>query len=453
MIRIGCGSAFDRDRIDWAERMAYSGLVNYLGFDCLAERSMALNQIRKLEDPGAGYMTRIENGTPGFDPRLPQFADSLAGFVMDGGKVIGNFGGANPQGAGELVLDRLRKAGAAGTKVGVITGDDVLRQVLDRDLDLPEWGCKVSDVRDKVLSANAYIGADPIMAALDQGASWILGGRLADPSPYVAAICYENKWALDDWDRVAFATAAGHLLECGTSVTGGNLADPPYNMFDDMIDLSFPWAEVGEDHLVVSKIPGSGGVVNGRTVRLQLTYEVHDPAAYLTPDVTANYSQARVREIGPDQVAVSDITGTQRPGMLKILVGLDLGWKITAEISYGGPGCVERGRLAAEICRTRCERQFGGDILEWRSDLVGYDTLYGDALVRGYPAEVRMRIAARTPTRQLAQAVLAEADYLPISGPAAGGGRGTPSITRVIGVTPAFLDRTAIPLYCEVLTV
>lgn len=453
MIRIGCGSAFDRDRVDWAEKLAFSGLVDYMAFDSLAERSMALNQLRKLEDPGAGYMRRIENGTPGFDPRMAEITDRLGRFVADGGTVIGNFGAANPEGAGQVVLDRLRAAGHAGVKVGVITGDDVLEQVLDRDLELPEQGARVSDLKDRIVSANAYIGADPIVEALQQGARFVLGGRLADPSPYVGAICHANGWALDDWDKVAWATAAGHLLECGTSVTGGNYPDPPFNALtaDQMVDLSFPWAEVDEGHLVVSKIPGSGGVVNERTVKLQLAYEVHDPAAYLTPDVTADYSQAVVREVGPDRVSVAGITGRARPDALKVLVGLDFGWKITAEISYGGPGCVERARLAAEICRKRVAR-VDSEIVEWRSDVVGLDGLYGTSMPSGYPPEVRMRVAARTTTKKAAQVVLDEADYLPISGPAAGGGRGAPTLTRAIGVTPAFLPRADVPLSVEVLT-
>ncbi|OLO25775.1 hypothetical protein PZ61_0235650 [Streptomyces sp. MNU77] len=452
MVRIGCGSAFDRDRIDWAERLAYSGLVDHLAFDCLAERSMALNQLRKLEDPGAGYMRRIENGTPGFDPRLPEITDRLAAFVRDGGTIVGNFGAANPTAAGECVVQHLRDAGATGVKVGVITGDDVLQQVLDRDLELPEQGCTVTALKDRVVSANAYIGAEPVVEALWEGARFVLGGRLADPSPYVGAICHANGWALDDWDRVAHATAAGHLLECGTSVTGGNYPDPPYNTVENMTDLSFPWAEVGDGHLVVSKIPGTGGVVNGRTVRLQLAYEVHDPGAYLTPDVTADYSRATVREVGPDRVAVAGITGRPRPDTLKVLVGLDFGWKVTSEISYGGPGCVERARLAAEICRARVAR-VDSDIVEWRADVVGVDALYGDSMERGYPAEVRMRVAARTTTKKAAQVVMDEADYLPISGPAAGGGRGAPTLTRAIGVTPAYLPRADVPIAVEVITV
>ncbi|WP_029429920.1 acyclic terpene utilization AtuA family protein [Blastococcus sp. URHD0036] len=452
MIRIGCGSAFDRDRLDWAEDMAYSGIVDYMGFDSLAERSMALNQLRKLEDPGAGWLRRIDNPAPGFDPRLGEIATRLAPYVRDGGTVIGNFGAANPEAGGELVVDRLREAGATGVKVGVITGDDVLAQVLDRDLYLPEQGCNVSEIKDRVLSANAYIGADPVVEALQQGARFILGGRLADPSPYVGAICHVNGWALDDWDRVAVATAAGHLLECGTSITGGNYADPPYNEVANWLNLSFPWCEVDDDHIVVSKLPGSGGVVNERTTKLQLTYEVHDPANYLTPDVTADYSQAVVRELGPDRVALSGISGRPRPDKLKVLVGLDMGWKVFAEISYGGPGCVERARLAGDIVRARVASR-DADIIEWRTDVIGVNALYGESLEGGYPADVRIRIAARTKTKAGAEIVLEEAEYLPISGPAAGGGRGAVNLQRAIGVTPAFLPREDVPLKVKVHTV
>jgi hypothetical protein len=451
-MRIGCGSAFERDRLDWPAKLAYSGVVDHLGFDCLAERSMALNQLRKLEDPQAGFMQRLERPVAGFDARLPQIIEVFGRFVAGGGSLIGNFGAANPEGAGETVIAGLRAQGITGVKVAVITGDDVLTQVLDRDLYLPEHDCTVSAIKDQVRSANAYIGAEPVVEGMRLGSQIVLGGRLADPSSYVGAICFRNGWELDDWHRVGVATLAGHLLECGPHVSGGNFTDPPYNPIPNMIDIGFPWAEITEDRILLSKTPGSGGIVNSKTARLQLGYEIHDPSAYITPDVVADFSQVSVRDVGPDQVEITGGTGRERPGQLKVLVGLDLGWKVTAEISYGGPSCVGRAKFAADLVRARVEDEIGPDILEWRSDLVGMSTLFGGQIDRGEPAEVRMRVAARTATKEAAQRIFDEADYLPMAGPVAGGGRGAMTIGRAMGVTPAFLDRSDIPLQVEVFT-
>ncbi|MVZ99850.1 acyclic terpene utilization AtuA family protein [Actinomadura sp. LD22] len=451
MIRIGCGSAFERDRIDWPVRLADSGAVDHMAFDCLAERSMALNQLRKLEDPNAGYMQRLEKPAAGFDVRLPKIVEGFAPFVASGGTMVGNFGAANPEGAGAAVVDGLRAAGVSGVKVGVITGDDVMEQVVKQDLYLPEYDRRISEMTEKIVSANAYIGAEPVVEALRQGATFVLGGRLADPSPYVGPICFRNGWELDDWEKVGLATLAGHLLECGTHVTGGNFTDPPFNPVPDMMELGFPYAEVDDGRIVVSKTPGTGGLVSTKTVRLQIGYEIGDPAAYLTPDVTADFSQVAVRQVGEDRVEVTGASGRERPETLKVLVGLDLGWKVTVEMSYGGPGCVERAQFSAELLRARVEKALGDEILEWHTDLVGMSSLFGTAISRGYPAEVRMRVAARTASKAAAQTIFDEGDYLPISGPAAGGGRGAMTLARAIGVTPALLDRSNVPLHVEVL--
>ncbi|WP_433598277.1 acyclic terpene utilization AtuA family protein [Nocardia sp. CA-135953] len=451
MIRIGCGSAFERDRLDWPVRLANSGVVDHMAFDCLAERSMALNQLRKLEDPNAGYIQRLETPAVGFDVRLPKIVREFAPFVASGGTMVGNFGAANPEGAGAAVVDGLREADVTGVKVAVITGDDVMEQVLKQDVYLPEHGCKISEMSERIVSANAYIGAEPIVEALEQGATFILGGRLADPSPYVGPICFRNNWQLDDWEKVGLATLAGHLLECGPHVSGGNFTDPPFNLVPDMMEIGFPWAEVDGDRIVVSKTPGTGGLVSTKTVRLQIGYEISDPASYLTPDVTADFSQVAVRQVGPDRVEVVGASGRARPDTLKVLVGLDLGWKVTVEMSYGGPSCVERAQFAAELLEARARTALGSEILEWHSDLVGMTSLFGDAISRGYPAEVRMRVAARTASKAAAQTIFDEGDYIPISGPAAGGGRGAMALVRAIGVTPALLDRSDVPLHVEVL--
>ena len=226
-IAIGCGSAWFNDRLEPALALADSGLVDYLSFDCLAERTLALAQMRRLENPAAGQ-----------DVRLAQIARRFAPFLKRGKRIVGNFGAANPRAGVRDLIDALRKADYTGCRVGAIVGDDVLAQVLAENVELPELGCRVADIKDKVVSAHAYIGADSVVELLQRDASFILGGRLADPSLFVGPICHELGWALDEWDRVATATVVGHLLECGTYSTGGNFADPPYRIVPALHDLA-----------------------------------------------------------------------------------------------------------------------------------------------------------------------------------------------------------------------
>lgn len=243
---IGTGSAYGADKLDAAIELAKAGIADYIGFDCLAERTLALAQLRKLNDPDTGHDVRVET-------IVEQFASYLAG----GGRIIGNFGAANPDMAVKVITTRMRDIGLSGIDVGVIRGDDVLTQIVDSDVELLEMGCRVSDIADKVLSANAYIGAEGIVDMLDRGASFVVGGRLADPSLFVAPVCFELGWSLEDWDKVATATLIGHLLECGVHSTGANFVDPPYRL-GDLMHLGAPVAEVSNNEYIFTKTPGSG---------------------------------------------------------------------------------------------------------------------------------------------------------------------------------------------------
>jgi hypothetical protein len=436
-LSIGAGSAYANGRLEPAAAMADSGRVSYMGFDCLAERTMALAQVRRRRDPSAGQ-----------DERIHALVPLLRGYLAAGGKVVGNFGAANPDAAYEDFASGLRKAGLSGVRIGVIRGDDVRDLVTRLDCELPELGTTVGALGDRVVSANAYIGAGPVVDCLREDAQIVLGGRLADPSLFVGPICHELGWELDDWERVGHATMVGHLLECGVHSTGGNFEDPPYRVAPAPHDLGFPLAEVEDGSVVVTKLPGTGGAVDQRTMKTQLYYELHDPATYLTPDVTADFSSIRIEELGEDRVRLSGATGRAWPSHLKVLVGVDQGWKALGEMSYGGPGCVERARRAEEVVRARLER-FGADLDELRFDLQGMDSLFGDRLPGGYPTEVRLRVAARSTSLEAAQAVVHEVELL-YFGPAGGGGA-TGGVVPALGVTPAYVPRELVPLETEVL--
>jgi hypothetical protein len=437
-IAIGCGSAYANDRVEPAEALANSGRVAYMGFDCLAERTLALAQVRRRQDPASGQ-----------DERIKRLFPLLRGYIAAGGKVIGNFGAANPEAAVADVQAALRAVGLPGVRIGLVLGDDVRDLVRDVDLELPELGTTVKSLGERVVSANAYLGAEPILQCLQQDAQIVIGGRLADPSLFVAPICHELGWALDDWDRLGSATLVGHMLECGVHSTGGNFEDPPYRVVPDPYNLGFPLAEVSEHGAVVTKLDGTGGVVDERTAKTQIYYEIHDPARYLTPDVTADFSQVRIDVVGPNRVRLSGARGTERPADLKVLVGVDLGWRAVAEISYGGPGCVARARRGEEIVRARLE-SYAADLDDLRIDLQGVNSLFGDRLSGGEPAEVRLRLATRTLSLTAAQAAAYEVEYL-YFGPAGGGGVVT-SVLPVLGVTPGYLPRDLVPTVTSLVT-
>src|ERR1700712_142958 len=431
---IGTGSAYGADKLDAAIELARAGIADYIGFDCLAERTLALAQLRRMNDPDAGH-----------DVRVGTIVEEFASYLVGGGKIIGNFGAANPDMAVKVITDRMRDIGLSGVAVGAIRGDDVLTQVIDNDVELPEMGCRVSDLSDKVLSANAYIGADGIVDLLHQGASFVVGGRLADPSLFVAPLCFELGWALDDWDRVATATLIGHLLECGVHSTGANFVDPPYRLAD-LMNLGAPVAEVTNDEYVFTKTPGSGGVVNALTAKTQIGYEIHDPARYFTPDVTANFRDVWVKEVGPDRVQVGGATGTPYPEDYKVLVGLDLGWKAVGEISFGGTGCIGRARLAEELILARL-KAFAADIDEMHTSMHGVSALLGAGMSTGEPADVRLRVAARCYTQETANRLVAEMESL-YFGPAGAAGP-TGSVVKAIAVTPAYLSRSDVKVETE----
>jgi acyclic terpene utilization AtuA family protein len=275
----------------------------------------------------------------------------------------------------------------------------------------------------------------------------VLGGRLADPSLFVGPICHELGWELDDWDRIGHATLVGHLLECGVHSTGGNYEDPPYRVVHDPHNLGFPIGEVDDGSVVVTKLPGTGGAVDAMTMKTQIYYEIHDPAAYLTPDVTADFSGVVVDDLGDDRVRIRGATGHAWPETLKVLVGVDQGWKATGEMSYGGPGCVERARRAEEIVRKRLE-PFADEIDDLRVDLQGVNSLFGDRMPGGYPSEVRLRVAVRSTSLDVARTAAHESELL-YFGPAGGGGNVT-SVVPALGVTPAYVPRDLVPVRTEV---
>ncbi len=417
-VHIGCGAGFANDRPDAALALA-SDLAardgrRFLFFELLAERTLAEAQLRRLANPDSGYATRL------FD-----FLEPVLETCLDAGiPIITNGGAANPGAAARRLRQHLQGGRFASTRIACVLGDDLL----EIRGSLQGW---LPDALDgEVVSVNVYTGADGIVQALDEGADIVLCGRVADPSLAVGPLRHAYGWQAEDWDRIALATAVGHLLECCTQVSGGYFAHPGLKDVPDLANVGCPIASIeSTGRVTIGKAAGTGGCVTERTVKEQLLYEVHDPAAYLTPDVTLDLSQARVRQVGPDLVEVEGIRGHPRPAELKGLVGLRGKWFAEAEISYAGPGALARAALARDVLLQRCAR-LAPHLTPW-IDLIGVASLFNDA--RGEwlqqrlastpdAQDVRLRISFVDRDKALLENLLLDAESLYTNGPAGGGG-------------------------------
>jgi hypothetical protein len=431
-IRIGSGAGYSGDRIEPAIELAEKGDIQYLVFECLGERTVALAQQARMKDPEGGY-----------DPLLEaRMRAVLPVCASKGIKIVTNMGAANPVAAARKTADIARSLGLSSLKIAAIVGDDVLDACKDGDLKIMEFDGSIKQLGNRLLSANAYLGAEPIAQALSGGADIVITGRASDPALFLAPMIHAFGWAMDDWNLLGQGTVAGHLLECAGQITGGYFADPGYKDISGLARLGFPIGEVGEDgSLVITKVAGSGGAVTAQTCKEQLLYEVHDPERYIQPDVVADFSHVRIEEIAADRVRVSGGRGTERTDTLKVSVGYVDSFIGEGQISYAGPGAVARGKLALEIVRERLKLT-GVAASELRFDLIGVDSLHGPDIAAGAnePYEVRVRVAGRTESLREAVRIGNEVETLYTNGPAAGGGA-FKSARDVVAVASVLLPR------------
>lgn len=413
---IGCAAGFGGDRTDAGgpvvDDLIERGGPSVLIFEMLAERTLALAQLERRKDPDKGYAPSLES----------MLRPVLRRCLEHDIPIVSNFGAANPRAAAGRIRAIAREQGFPGARIAVVEGDD-LRHLRGRELLEPYLS--PADLERDIVSANVYLGAQMISEALRAGAQIVVTGRVADPSLAVGPAMNHFQWSETDWDALGRATIAGHLIECGAQVTGGYFADPGLKEVPDLHSVGFPIAEISEDgSFVITKARGTGGVVDLRTVKEQLLYELHDPSAYLTPDVTADISKAEAIEAGKDRVALHGVRGRARPETLKTTVCFAGGWFGEGEISYAGPNAESRARLAAEIIRRRI-----GDAVELRFDLIGCLSVFGDDHGRAWsdlPAsnhqDVRLRVAGEHDDRMLVERLLGEVTALYTCGPAGGGG-------------------------------
>jgi len=430
-IRIGSGAGYSGDRIEPALELAEKGDIQYLVFECLGERTVALAQQARLKNPQTGY-----------DPLLEERMRMVLPVCASKGiKIVTNMGAANPLAAARKTAGIARSMGLS-LKVAAVMGDDVLAACRQSDLPIMEFDGTISQLGNRLISANAYLGAGPMAEALDGGADVVITGRASDPALFLAPLIHAFGWRMDDWNLLGKGIVAGHLLECAGQVTGGYFADPQFKDVENLARLGFPIGEVGEDgSLVITKVEGSGGAVTAQTCKEQLLYEVHDPVRYLQPDVTADFSQVTIEEVGKDRVRISGGRGSERPATLKVSVGYVDSFIGEGQMSYAGPGALARGRLALEIVRERLKLT-GVATNELRFDLIGVDALHGTQVSAhaNEPYEVRVRVTGRTDNLREAIRIGNEVETLYTNGPTGGGGA-FKSARDVVGVASVLLPR------------
>jgi hypothetical protein len=388
---------------------------------------VALAQLRRRHDPSLGYDPMLERRMAGLLPLVK----------AKGVRLITNMGAANPIAAAQKTAEIARRMGLR-VRVAAVTGDDVLAS-LAADHPTMETGAPLRSFGELV-SANAYLGAEALLPAIEGGADVIISGRVADPSLFLAPLVHRFGWSLTDYERLGRGTMVGHLLECAGQLTGGYFADPGPKDVPGMAALGFPFADVDRDgNARFAKLKGTGGIISRRTATEQLLYEVTDPSAYLTPDVVADFSGVSLREDGESVVLATGARGKPRPATLKVSVGYHAGYVGEGEIGYAGENCVARGRLAGDIVRERLGNQFK----ELRIDLVGLTALHSRPMASvsaQEPYEVRLRVAARAADEETARRVGEEVEALYTNGPAGGGGA-RKTVHEQIGIASCLIPR------------
>ncbi|WP_417782016.1 acyclic terpene utilization AtuA family protein [Terasakiella pusilla] len=442
-VRIGVGAGFSGDRIEPAADLARHGALDYLVFECLAERTIALAQGEKAKDPAKGYDNLLAR----------RMQAVLPDCVKNGTRIITNMGAANPAAAAGVVREVARTLGISGLKIAAVLGDDVLDLVLKQS-DKNILACQENDIPTQtIISANAYLGAKPIVEALAAGADVIITGRAADPAMFLAPLVHELGWSFEDWSSLGKGTLYGHLMECSAQISGGYFADGLHKIVPNLSKVGFPFIDVCEDGTaVISKLPHSGGLISKATCTEQLLYEIHDPQEYFQPDVIADFSDVGFQELGENKVQVSGGSGKPKTGKIKVSVGYSDCWIGEGQISYAGPLALERSKLALEILEDRLV-EIGLSVQEKRADLIGIDSICeGSFDGQAIPNEIRVRFAARCQNQEDAARIGEEVDALYLNGPSGGGGV-TKQVRKVVSIASCYLDEDAIETSIEFLEV
>ncbi len=436
--RIGGGAAFFNDRIDATTALVERGEIDVLLMDALAERTLAM------------LHAAHRGGGPGYFEALPDRMETLLPICRrTGTALVSNCGGIDPDETADMIQAVARRCGLYGLRIAAVSGDDVTASLPTLDPVLQETGAALSRLGAPAIAANAYLGAQAIAEAFADGADVVVTGRVTDSALALGPLMAAFDWKPDHLDAMACGVLAGHLLECGGQATGGYFAEPGWKDVSGLDDIGFPIAEIAADlSITLGKTPGTGGRVDRHTVTEQILYEMHDPAAYITPDVVLDISALQLEQVGPDTVRLTGARGHPPPPTLKVLVGVDSGVLVEAEISYAGVNAQARAKLAREVL----ERRFARSSLagqKFHYDLIGVDSVWPAPHVRQI-RDIRLRVAVRVPDRQAAELVVTEMEALYVNGPAGGGGVRS-SHRRTTRTYTTFIDRAAAVPRCRMI--
>ncbi len=449
VVRVASGQGFWGDWLEAPRRQVEGGQVDYLMLDYLAEVTMSIVQKQKERDPNMGYARDFIGA---MESVFPAVADR-------GVKVIANAGGVNPVACAHAVLAAADKAGVRGKlKLGVVTGDDLLPRLDEllaagHELKHMESGEPLSTVRDRVLSANAYIGSTPIVEALARGANVVITGRSTDTALTMAPLRHEFGWAADDWDKMASGIVAGHILECGAQASGGNCLHDWRNI-PDLANVGYPIAEAHADGtFVITKHPGTGGRVSVPSVTEQLVYEMGDPHSYITPDVVADFTSIQLEDAGENRVRVHGITGGPATPFLKVSIAYRAGYKAVGTLVYAWPDALEKAQLADRVLRERLQN-LGLSFDHILTEFVGVSATHGAlAGTPGDVPEVQLRIGVRGPDRAAVERFTRELAPLVLNGPPSvtGFAGGRPKVEEIVAYWPALIDKRAVSTHVDIL--
>ncbi len=449
MIRVAGGQGFWGDMLSAPVDQVRKGPIDYLMLDYLAEVTMSILQKQRARDPNAGYARDF----------VALMGEILPDCVANDIKVLSNAGGVNVIGCAEAIRETARELGLAGkVKIGVVTGDDILDK-LDKfiadgvAIDNMDTGEPLAAIRDKVQSANVYLGAEPLVEALGKGANVVVGGRLTDTGLTLAPLMHEFGWAFDDWDKISAGTIAGHIIECGAQSSGGNCQYDWQNI-PDMANIGFPIVEASANgEFIVTKHDGTGGRVNIQSVKEQLLYEMGDPKAYITPDVVADFSSINLADAGENKVRVFGITGNPKTDFYKVSIAYSDGWKSVGTLVYSWPEAYEKAKAADKILRERLGR-LGLKFDVILSEFVGVNATHGH--LSGEPSpdipEVQFRIGVRGHNKADIERFTKEIAPLILTGPPAvtGFAGGRPKVEEIMAYFPALIPKSLIETKVEI---
>jgi len=448
LVRVAAGQGFWGDWLEAPRRQVEGGEIDYLMLDYLAEVTMSILQKQKERDPKLGYARDF----------IGAIESIISSIAERGVRVVANAGGVNPPACADAVRAVAQKAGFGNrVRVGVVTGDDLLPRLDEllaagHELRNMDTGAALESVRDRVLSANAYIGSVPIVEALDRGANIVITGRSTDTALTMAPLRYEFGWGADEWNKLAAGIIAGHIIECGAQCSGGNCLYDWRNI-PDLADVGYPIVDAHPDGTFeVTKHPGTGGRISVPSVTEQLVYEMGDPHSYITPDVIADFTTIQLAQAGPDRVRISGIQGRPATDKLKVSIAYRSGFKAVGTLVYAWPDALDKARKADEVLRARLDH-LGLRFEQILTEFVGVSATHGPLATDGQNApEVQMRIGVRSADRSSVERFTREIAPLVLNGPptVTGFAGGRPKVEEIVAYWPALVDKRVVQTNVEV---